>query len=86
MTIITDELPDDVALLKRLLLEERQERDELLAKIKEEAARQLEAQAERHAAEMKAAIAALLRRYYGPRSERFDPTQRARPPGAPIVQ
>jgi hypothetical protein len=42
MTIITDELPDDVALLKRLLLEERQERDELLAKIKEEAARQLE--------------------------------------------
>lgn len=75
MTIITDELPDDVALLKRLLLEERQERDALLAKIKEEASRQLEAERERHAAEMKAAIAALLRRYYGPRSERFDPRQ-----------
>ena len=75
MTVITDELPDDVALLKRLLLEERQERDELLAKIKEEAARQLEAERERHAAELKAAIAALLRRYYGPRSEKLDPRQ-----------
>ncbi len=79
-------LPDDPAILKRLLVErERQllsERDRqlaefrtLIAQIKEEAARQLEAERERHAAELKAAIQAILRRYYGPRSERFDPRQ-----------
>lgn len=79
MSIGIDELPDDVAALKQLIVDREQqllsERDELITRIKEEAARQLEAQAERHAAEMKAAIAALLRRYYGPRSERFDPRQ-----------
>ncbi|MBX3435736.1 MAG: IS66 family transposase [Pirellulales bacterium] len=75
MTIAIEDLPNDVAALKRLFVEERQEREALVAQIKEEAARQLEAQAERHAAELKAAIAALLRRYYGPRSERFDPRQ-----------
>jgi len=75
-------LPDDPALLKRLVVAERRERDrqlaqrdQLLAQIKEEAAAQLEAQRERHAAELKAAIQALLRRYYGPRSESFDPRQ-----------
>jgi transposase len=83
-------LPDDPAAWKRFFVEyheqvlaerrdrERQllsERDELITRIKEEAARQLEMQAQRHAAELKAAIAALLRRYYGPRSERFDPRQ-----------
>jgi transposase len=79
-------LPDDPALLKhvlcereRLFLEERRQRDALVARIREEAAAQLEAQAARleakHAAEMKAAITALLRRYYGPRSETFDPRQ-----------
>jgi len=71
MTVAIDELPDDPALLKQLLLQ----RDELVAQIKEEAARQLEAERERHAAELKAAIQALLRRYYGPRSEKFDPRQ-----------
>jgi transposase len=75
MSVAIDELPDDVATLKRLFVEERQERETLIAKIKEEAARQLEAQAERHEAELKAAIQALLRRYYGPRSETFDPRQ-----------
>jgi transposase len=68
-------LPDDPALLKRLIVD----RDALVARIREEAAVQLEAQAARleakHAAEMKAAITALLRRYYGPRSETFDPRQ-----------
>ena len=89
-------LSDDPVAFKRFfaeyqhrVVEERRERDALLAglreeaahhtallaQIKEEAARQLEAQAERHAAELKAAIAALLRRYYGPRSEKFDPRQ-----------
>lgn len=79
MTVAIDDLPNDVASLKRLIVDREQqflsERDELIARIREEAARQLEAQAERHAAELKAAIAALLRRYYGPRSESFDPRQ-----------
>jgi len=65
------DLPNDVVVLKRLIVD----RDAVIERIREEAARQLEAQAERHAAELKAAIAALLRRYYGPRSERFDPRQ-----------
>jgi len=51
------------------------DREQVIARIREEFAAQLEAQAQRHAAELKAAIAALLRRYYGPRSERFDPRQ-----------
>ena len=70
-----DELPNDVALLKRIVAEERRERDSLIRRIREEAARQLEAERDRHESELKAAIAALLRRYYGPRSERFDPRQ-----------
>jgi transposase len=74
-----DDLPDDVAALKQYIVAREQqlvsERDELIARIKEEAARQLGSQAERHAVELKAAIAALLRRYYGPRSESFDPRQ-----------
>jgi transposase len=79
-------LPDDPALLKQLFVEERREherqlakREELLARIKEEAAAQLERlQAERQAAidaAVKAAVMAILRRYYGPRSEKFDPRQ-----------
>lgn len=68
-------LPDDPALLKRLIVD----REALISRLREEFARQLEAQAERleakHAAELKAALQALLRRYYGPRSERFDPRQ-----------
>lgn len=86
MTLAIDELPNDVDALKmilvereRLFVEERRERESLIARIREEAARQLELLAERlkaeHAAELNAAIAALLRRYYGPRSERFDPRQ-----------
>jgi len=76
-------LPDDPALLKHFLVEERRARDALIAQIKAEAAAQLESQAERLHAErqaaideaVKAAVAALLRRYYGPRSEKFDPRQ-----------
>ena len=71
MTVITDELPDDVAALKQLVAEQQQ----IIDRIREEAAQQLEVERERHEAELKAAIAALLRRYYGPRSERFDPRQ-----------
>ena len=65
------ELPDDPALLKRLLTE----RDALIDRIKAEAAEQLEAQRRRLEAETKAEIDAILRRFYGPKSERFDPRQ-----------
>jgi len=75
MTVAMDDLPNDVAVLKRLVVEERQERDALIERIREEAARQIEAERARHEAELTAAIQALLRRYYGPRSEKFDPRQ-----------
>jgi transposase len=75
-------LPDDPAAIRQFFVEYQQrvielvsERDALITRIREEAAAQLEAQAQRHAAELKAAIQALLRRYYGPRSETFDPRQ-----------
>jgi transposase len=75
LTLDPTTLPDDPVLLKRLWTEEQQRREALIARIREEAAAQLEAQRQRHAAELKAAILALLRRYYGPRSESFDPRQ-----------
>ncbi len=59
-----DQLPDDPVELKRII-----------AQIKREAAEQLEAQRLRLEAEHKAEVAAILRRFYGPRSESFDPTQ-----------
>ena len=65
------ELPDDPLVLKRVLVE----REALIAQIKEEAAAQLDAQRERLEAEHQAVVAALLRRMYGPRCERFDPAQ-----------
>ncbi len=52
-----DDLPNDIAALKRLLLAERQSRQAAI----DEA--------------VQAAVAAILRRYYGPRSEKFDPRQ-----------
>jgi transposase len=68
-------LPDEPALLKQLLVD----RETLLHRVREEAAQQIERlQAERQAAidaAVKAAVAAILRRYYGPRSETFDPRQ-----------
>ncbi|QDS98801.1 IS66 family transposase [Adhaeretor mobilis] len=57
MTVAMEELPNDVASLKRIIFEQQ----------------------ERHRGEIdaavKAAVAAILRRYYGPRSEKFDPRQ-----------
>lgn len=61
MTLAIDELPNDVARLKRLIVEEREQRQAAI-----DAAVQ---------AAVQAAVAAILRRYYGPRSERFDPRQ-----------
>jgi transposase len=68
------ELPDDPALLKQIIAQ----RDSALAlcdlhieQIKREAAEQMEAQRQKHQAE----IQAILRRFYGPHNERFDPAQ-----------
>lgn len=76
------ELPDDPALLKQMLVRECAARDEQIARrdaaieqIKREAADALEAQKQRLEAEHKAEVDALLRRFYGPRSEKFDPAQ-----------
>lgn len=66
-----DELPNDPALLKRLVVE----RETLIERIKQEAVEQMEALRQRLEAEHKAAIDALFRRYYGPRCEKFDPRQ-----------
>ena len=71
MTVAMKDLPNDVAALKRFIVDQQ----DVITRIREEAARQLEVERERHAEELKAAIAALLRRYYGPRSEKFDPRQ-----------
>jgi transposase len=65
------ELPDDPVELKHLLLSERAERVRQLDQIKREAAERIEAMQQRHKAEMNA----ILRRFYGPHSERFDATQ-----------
>jgi transposase len=70
-----NELPDDPALLKRLLVEQQAEHDVLIDRIRQEAAEQLEALRLRMEAEKKAEIDAILRRFYGPKSERFDPRQ-----------
>ena len=51
------------------------ERQALMDRIKEEAAREMESLRERLEAEHKAVVDALLRRYYGPRQEKFDPRQ-----------
>jgi len=89
VTIAVQQLPDDPALLKRMLVQECGVRDAIIAQrdaiieqIKQEASGQLEsikqsfadqvqAIEQRHKAEMDA----LLRRFYGPKSEKFDPTE-----------
>jgi len=79
------ELPDDPALLKQLLVrecaardaqiaqrdEQLAQRDAAIEQIRQEAADRIKALEQQH----KAAFEALLRRFYGPRSERFDPAQ-----------
>jgi transposase len=81
-----NELPNDPALLKRLVVEREEafhteretliaEGQALVARIKHEAAEQMESLEKRLEAEHKAVVEAILRRYYGPRCERFDPRQ-----------
>ena len=78
-------LPDDPAMLKQMLMLERlqraaevaardqqlAQREAVIEQIKREAADALEAQRKKHEAEMEA----VFRRFYGPKSERFDPRQ-----------
>ena len=81
MTNDVDQLPDDPAILKQLIVQADAaiahrdaviaEREAAIAQIKREAAEQLEAERQRHKAELDA----ILRRFYGPRSEKFDPTE-----------
>ena len=67
MSSAATELPDDPVLLKQMVAQ----RDAAIAQIKREAAERIEAMELRHKAEMDA----VLRRFYGPRSEKFDPTE-----------
>ena len=83
----SSELPDDPALLKRLMTEQMARHAGTIEQIRREAQEQLDtqldAQRERLEAEkqaaidfaVKAAVDAVLRRFYGPKSERFDPLQ-----------
>ncbi len=67
-------LPDDPAELKRIVAQQRgaiSQRDAMIEQIKREAAERIAAMELRHKAE----VDAILRRFYGPHSERFDPTQ-----------
>ena len=78
-------LPDEPRILKQLLLRERLERaaataardqqiaqrDAMIEQIKRDAAATIEALKQKHEADLHA----LLRRFYGPHSERFDPRQ-----------
>jgi transposase len=90
MMVAVEKLPEDPALLKRVIADERRqreaaieqirqatlaERNAVIDRIKEEAAQQMESLRERLEAEHKAVVDALLRRYYGPRREKFDPRQ-----------
>ena len=73
MTLAIDELPDDVALLKQLILSEREQRQ---AAIDAAVQAQIDEAVKTAVDEaVQAAVAAILRRYYGPRSESFDPRQ-----------
>jgi transposase len=72
--VMDDPFPSEPQALIAIILAHRAElaqRDAAIAQIKQEAAAQLEAQRQKHEAE----VMALLRRFYGPKSERFDPRQ-----------
>lgn len=76
------QLPDDPALLKQLWIEREQqwsvqlqEREALLAKVRQEAERQRATELAALRQQLQAKIDALLQRLYGPKRERFDPRQ-----------
>lgn len=63
------QLPDDPALLKQMLVEHYAQREAEIQAAVDEAVQKAVEKA------VKEAVAAILRRYYGPRNERFDPRQ-----------
>ncbi len=65
---LAPELPNDVETLKQLILEERRQRQAEAERFEEEKQAAIDEA-------VKAAVAVILRRYYGPRSEKFDPRQ-----------
>ncbi|MCC6969093.1 MAG: IS66 family transposase [Phycisphaerales bacterium] len=67
MANIIGDLPDDPAILKRMLAE----RDRTIEAMEQRHKAEIDAERQRHQAEMEA----VLRRFYGPRSESFDPRQ-----------
>jgi transposase len=68
-------LEERAAVIKRIHQEAADERNARVTRIRQEAAEQMEALRQKLQAEHQAIVAALLRRYYGPKSERFDPRQ-----------
>ena len=69
-----DQLPDDPLLLKQIITQREvtiAQRDAVIEQIKREAAERIETMELAHKAEMDA----ILRRFYGPKSEKFDPTE-----------
>jgi transposase len=78
MTPTIRELPNDIDALKRIIVDQQLAMERLIADQQLAIERMTVDQQqtiERIEREHAAAIAALLRRYYGPRSERFDPRQ-----------
>lgn len=77
------ELPNDVEALKRIIAELQEQSARQLQCERQQAAAEIARLQSEHATEInaavdeavKAAVAAILRRYYGPRSEKFDPRQ-----------
>ena len=65
MTVVIDELPNDIAALKRIIVEQQEQHRTAIDEAVQVAVD----------AAVKAAVLAILRRYYGPRSEKFDPRQ-----------
>lgn len=72
MTVAVDKLPNDVAALKQFIVERDAEIERLKAEQEATIAAEVEARIDEA---VQAAVAAILRRYYGPRSEKFDPRQ-----------
>lgn len=72
MTPATRELPNDVDALKRMIIEQQEQFDARRHQFEAEKQAAIDAAVEEA---VKAAVAAILRRYYGPRSEKFDPRQ-----------
>lgn len=75
MTVEFHDLPNDPATLKQLLIEQREQHQATIADHQAQVAAQIAEVERRLHEEYKAALAAILRRYYGPKSETFDPRQ-----------